>query len=139
MTTVDDILRRAQQSTGLHDLDSDSWREGLGVILKLIDDPRMSENGVASVEKRCVDALANRLRVSAYVAEHPQVREQKVEKPLFILGMPRTGTTVVSYLLDRDPARRSLLKWRRSTPRRRPRRPRGAPTRVAWRCSNRKR
>jgi hypothetical protein len=111
MTTVDDILRRAQQSTGLHDLDSDSWREGLGVILTLIDDPRMSENGVASVEKRCVDALANRLRVSAYVAAHPEVREQKVEKPLFILGMPRTGTTVVSYLLDQDPARRSLLKW----------------------------
>lgn len=111
MTTVDDIFRRAQERTGLRDIDSDSWREGLGVTLDLIDDPRMSEGGVAMVEKRCTDALANRLRVSAYVAAHPEVREEKVEKPLFIIGMPRTGTTVASYLLDQDPARRALLKW----------------------------
>lgn len=111
MKTVDDILQQAREQTGLKDLDSDSWREGLGVILDLIDDPRMSDNGVAMVEKRCTDALANRLRVHAYVTEHPEVREQKIERPLFIMGMPRTGTTVASYLLGEDPARRSLLKW----------------------------
>lgn len=111
MTTTDEILKRAQDQTGLKGLDSDSWREGLGVILKLIDDPRMSENGVAAVEKRCVDALANRLRVHAYVEAHPEVRKEKIESPLFILGMPRTGTTVVSYMLAQDPARRPLLKW----------------------------
>jgi len=111
MATIDDILHRAQEQTGLKALDSDSWREGLGVILKLIEDPRMSEGGVAMVEKRCVDALANRLRVHDYVTQHPAVLDEKIECPLFILGMPRTGTTVVSYLLAQDPARRSLLKW----------------------------
>jgi len=50
MTTTDDILRRAQEQTGLKDLDSDSWRAGLGVILRLIDDPRMSEGGVSMVD-----------------------------------------------------------------------------------------
>jgi hypothetical protein len=111
MTTADDILRRAQEQTGLRELDSDSWREGLDVILNLIDDPRMSDGGIAAVQKRCVDALANRLRVHAYVEAHPQVREEKIECPLFIMGMPRTGTTVASYLLGQDPARRPLLKW----------------------------
>jgi hypothetical protein len=111
MTTTDDILHRAQEQTGLKDLDSDSWRAGLGVILGLIDDPRMSEGGVSMVEKRCVDALANRLRVHAYVERHPEVRKEKIECPLFIMGMPRTGTTVASYLLGQDPARRPLLKW----------------------------
>ena len=111
MKTVDDILQQAREQTGLKDLDSDSWREGLGVILDLIDDPRMSDNGVAMVEKRCTDALANRLRVHAWVTEHPEVREERIECPLFILGMPRTGTTVASYLLAQDPRRRSLLKW----------------------------
>lgn len=111
MTTVDEVLHRAQAQTGLQALDSDSWREGLGVILALMDDPRMSESGVAAVEKRCVAALANRLRVHDYVTRHPDVREQRIENPLFILGMPRTGTTVASYLLGQDPARRALLKW----------------------------
>lgn len=111
MTTVNDLLKRAQEETGLRELDSDSWREGLAVIVELLDDPRMSEKGVASVEKRCVDALSNRLRVDAYIREHPEVLEEKIEKPLFIMGMPRTGTTVASYLLAQDPARRSLLKW----------------------------
>ncbi len=111
MTTSDDILRQAQQQTGLSDIDSDSWRAGLDVILDLARDPRMSDAGVASVHKRAVDALANRLRVHAYVTEHPEVREEQIERPLFILGMPRTGTTAVSYLLGQDPARRSLLKW----------------------------
>lgn len=111
MMTIDSILSQAQEQTGLQDLDSDSWREGLGVILELVDDPRMSEGGLAMVEKRCVDALCNRLRVHAYVTEHPEVLQEKIEKPLFIMGMPRTGTTVASYLLSEDPARRSLLKW----------------------------
>lgn len=111
MTTVDEVLARAGERTGLHELDSKSWREGLALILELTDDPRMSEGGREMVLGRCVDALANRLRVHAYVREHPEVLDERIERPLFILGMPRTGTTVASYLLDRDPARRSLLKW----------------------------
>ena len=58
-----------------------------------------------------VAALSNRLRVTDYVQHHPEVREEKIERPVVILGMPRTGTTVISYLLDCDPARRSLLHW----------------------------
>ena len=37
--------------------------------------------------------------------------DSPVESPLIVLGMPRTGTTVISYLLDQDPSRRSLLHW----------------------------
>lgn len=111
MTTINDILKQAQQRTGLKELDSDSWQEGLGVILKLIEDPRMSDGGRQMVIVRSVEALANRLQVHDYIQQHPEVLEQRIEKPLFILGMPRTGTTVASYLLDCDPSRRSLLKW----------------------------
>ena len=42
---------------------------------------------------------------------HPEVLDEKIERPVVMLGMPRTGTTVISYLLDQDPARRSLLHW----------------------------
>lgn len=111
MTTTDEVLEQARQRTGLDELDSDSWRPGMELVLELTRDPRMSEGGVDMVLGRCVDALSNRLRVAEWVRTHPEVRDEVVEKPLFILGMPRTGTTVASYLLDRDPERRSLLKW----------------------------
>ncbi len=111
LPSVDEALAMARERTGLVDIDSDSWREGFAVILEDMHDPRASDGGRQMVINRAVDALANRLRVHAYVREHPEVREQKIERPLIILGMPRTGTTVASYLLNQDPARRSLLKW----------------------------
>jgi hypothetical protein len=111
MTTIEDVLSQAEERTGLHGLDGDSWRPGLQVIVGLLDDPRMTDGGRDLIIGRAVDALANRLRVHAYVEAHPEVRDERIERPIFILGMPRTGTTVASYLLDQDPARRSLLKW----------------------------
>jgi hypothetical protein len=111
MTTADEVLQLAREQTGLHDLDSDSWRAGLEIILEEIEDPRQSDGGRGMVLDRSVKALANRLRVVDYVREHPEVRDEVIDRPLFILGMPRTGTTVASYLLAQDPARRSLLKW----------------------------
>ena len=58
-----------------------------------------------------VDALWNRLRVVDYVKQHPEVADERVERPLVVLGLPRTGTSLASYLLDQDPLRRSLLTW----------------------------
>jgi hypothetical protein len=51
------------------------------------------------------------MQVHAYIQAHTEVLDEPVQRPLFVLGMPRTGTTVISYLLDQDPTRRSLLHW----------------------------
>jgi len=108
---VDEVFARAADRTGLTDIDSDSWREGLAIVLDETGGPPVTDGGRSLVLGRCVDALSNRLRVHAYVQSHPEVLDEQIVRPLFILGMPRTGTTVASYLLDQDPARRSLLKW----------------------------
>lgn len=55
--------------------------------------------------------LTNRLRVIDYHQQHPELASAPVEAPLIILGLPRTGTTVLSYLMDQDPQWRSLLNW----------------------------
>ncbi|MFN8027438.1 MAG: sulfotransferase [Acidimicrobiia bacterium] len=111
MTTVDDIVALAQENTGLQEFDSDSWREGLTMVMREFDDERLSDRGRESITRQAVNFLSNRLRVHAYVLAHPEVKDERIERPLFILGMPRTGTTVASYLLGQDPARRSLLNW----------------------------
>jgi hypothetical protein len=111
LPSADDVLRQAQEQTGLKDLDSDSWREGLTVLLEAVDDPLMNDGGRAAVVSRAVAALASRLQLHDYVQRHPEVHEETIEHPLMIMGMPRTGTTMASYMLAADPARRSLLNW----------------------------
>lgn len=109
---VDELVRRASDRTGLDDLGPDSWREGLGLLVNTLEtSPDVTPDGRADLDRQFVDALANRQRVVDYATRHPEVMSQDIERPLVILGLPRTGTTMASYLLDEDPARRSLLNW----------------------------
>jgi hypothetical protein len=112
VTAPDDVLKLAQQRTGLIDIDSESWREGLAIILDEVNsEPAFTPQGRNHVIDDAINALGRRLRVHDYIQEHPEVLDTPIERPLIILGMPRTGTTVISYMLDQDPARRSLLHW----------------------------
>ncbi len=64
-----------------------------------------------SVQQELVDTLSNRLRVEDYLAKHPELLQRPIAKPMFVFGLPRTGTTLVINLLNVDPARRCLLRW----------------------------
>jgi hypothetical protein len=111
--TFDDVVAAAREKTGgLPDPDIDSWQEGLQILLA--DHARtdsLTERGWGIMKSRYVDALATRMQVDDYIRKNPAVLDAPVKRPVFILGMPRTGTTVASYLMDADPANRSLLRW----------------------------
>ena len=113
--TTDAIETYVQQSSdrvGLSDFGDDSWREGLGILVETLKAaPYVEPSGQEDFGSQVVDALSNRLRVVDFHKRHPELGEDVIERPLVVLGLPRTGTTVVSYLLDQDPARRSLLNW----------------------------
>jgi hypothetical protein len=112
IATADDVLKLASQRTGLTEIDSDSWRDGLQLILDDVNNSRaFTQFGRERILDDATNALGRRLQVHGYIQEHPEVLDAPVERPLIVLGMPRTGTTVISYLLDRDPGRRSLLHW----------------------------
>ncbi len=111
--TFDEIVTGARQKTGgLPDPDCDSWRTGLEILLR--DHARsdiLNDRGWAAMRSRYVDCLATRMQVDDFLRRNPAVERQAIKRPVFILGMPRTGTTMVSYLMDADPATRSFLKW----------------------------
>lgn len=111
MVTADQLIDAACERAGHSDFGSDSWRPGLEILVRELDRDVVQEDGRARIHEEFVAAMWNRLRVADYLRTHPEVAEQRIERPLFILGMPRTGTTLASYLLDRDPDRRSLLNW----------------------------
>lgn len=106
------IIEAARRTTQLHDFDDESFREGLDLVTRnLAVNPSLSEAGRETIAGIAVACLANRLRVADYARRHPRVMDRPVARPIFILGAPRTGTTLVSHLLAADPARRSLLRW----------------------------
>ena len=105
-SVVDSLAGQARERTGLSDLGSDSWREGLTILVDTLEStPDVMPAGRDALYGQFIDALSNRLRVIDYLSRHPDIARQPVTQPIVILGLPRTGTTVASYLLDADPAR----------------------------------
>ena len=110
--TTERLVTRACERAGLDDFGGDSWREGLTRLVQTVESaPGVSDGGRDYVYGQFVDALWNRLRVVDYLKHHPEVAAERIERPLVVLGLPRTGTSLASYLLDQDPNRRSLLTW----------------------------
>lgn len=109
---VEDIIAKARAATGLSDLGDPSAREGLERLVEASNqEARLSETGAQRWEANLVSTLANRLRVVDHLARHPHLLERPVDRPLFVFGLPRTGTTLTINLLSADPARRCLMRW----------------------------
>lgn len=105
------LIDEASKATGLDRFDSDSFREGLDVFIGDANRLDYSEAGHARMKIHLVELLANRLKTTDYLARRPELLERPVERPVFVFGIPRTGTTLLSNLLACDPARRSPLTW----------------------------
>jgi hypothetical protein len=108
----DELVTRACERAGLEDFGDDSWQEGLRRLIDTCESaPGVNPGGRDYVYSQFVDAMWNRLRVIDYRKEHPEIADESIDRPLVVLGLPRTGTSLASYLLDQDSGRRSLLTW----------------------------
>ncbi|MBW2942530.1 sulfotransferase family protein [Zhongshania aquimaris] len=105
------LIEAAQKLTGLDQFDSDSFYEGLSILLADANKNDMTESGVKRFGESVTQILANRLKVTHYLAQRPELSDRPIERPIFVFGVPRTGTTLLSNLLAADPARRSPLTW----------------------------
>lgn len=116
-TTADSLIAMARERTGLHDLGPDTFHEGLTALLDGAEAAAtLNELGVAVLHDQCVGFLATRLRIEDWYARHPEIDDRSIPTPLFGLGLPRTGSTALSFLLAQDPGTRSLLTWEAGQP-----------------------
>jgi hypothetical protein len=112
---IDQMLAEVAASVGLDDFGHPSFRDGLEQLLASARaSARLTPMGDMVLDGTCRAALTNRLRVTDWCNRHPEVEQQPVTEPLFILGLPRTGTTALSHLLAADGTNRSLLAWEAS-------------------------
>ena len=109
---VDRLLQNAMQATNLSDLGDPSIIDSLNRLIAAINtDARLNEQGRETMENEITQTLVNRLKVEEYLKQRPELLEKPITKPLFVFGLPRTGTTLLINLLNTDPKRRCLLRW----------------------------
>jgi len=114
---IDQMVETACERAGSDDFGADTWREGLEVLVRALDtEAALNEMGVAAMTDQIVSCLSNRLEVEQCHRRHPEIDDQEIVAPLFGIGLPRTGSTALSFLLAQDPARRSLRTWEAGTP-----------------------
>ena len=106
------LVAEAVAVAGSDDLGDDTWQEGLDVLLDgFATEARLHELGVEIAAGGVVEYLANRAGITAWRKDHPAIADGTVEHPIFIVGQPRTGTTILYDLLALDPELRAPLTW----------------------------
>ena len=114
---IDQLVDTACERVGADDLGDETWREGLEVLVRSLGtEAALNEMGVGAMTDQIIGYLVNRLEVEQWYARYPEIDDQEIVAPLFGVGLPRTGSTALSYLLAQDPARRSLRVWEAATP-----------------------
>jgi hypothetical protein len=106
------LLDKARAQAGLDDFGDDSFREALQVLLQACEtEADLSFVGRICVHGDSVRLLKNRLRLVADRRRHPGIAAEVIRRPLFITGLPRSGTTFLHALLAQDPAHRAPQVW----------------------------
>ncbi len=106
------LLAAARSEAKLDDLGPETFLPGLRVLLESLErDAKLNAFGRYFARRQVLELLICRLRLVDWRSRHPEVAAQRITRPLFVLGLPRTGTTLLYSLLALDPAHRSPLSW----------------------------
>jgi hypothetical protein len=110
--TVDELEDGARVATGLDDFGSPYYREGLErTVDALNNEADLNEMGGIIQHATISNALIQRLRIVDTYKQHPEIDDEVIGGPVFVIGLPRTGTTALSQLVANDPQFRSLRMW----------------------------
>jgi hypothetical protein len=117
---ADEMLATARAATGLDDLGADEWpgwEETYRQLVASIDgESQLHVVGRVMTRGEIMRVLETWLRLQAAWAAQPQISAEPIDAPLFVVGPPRTGTTILLELLALDPALRAPLAWEALAP-----------------------
>ena len=109
---ADSMLAEATRNTGLTDFGGDAFLEPLSVLCgSLEQEAQLNLMGRLLARSDVVNLLENRLQVTETYRLHPEIGDERVVGPMFIIGLPRSGTSILHELLACDPAHRVPLSW----------------------------
>jgi Sulfotransferase family len=111
----------ARRAAGADDFGEPSYLEGFRVLLDAYDrESRLTEVGRTMIEAQLRGILENRLAVQRFWNGNPAILRSEIRRPIFVLGLARTGTTALHHLLSQDPRMQVLEYWLAAAPSPRP-------------------
>lgn len=93
------LLAAARARTGIQIIDHDALLPLTKLVQSLNEDSQLHAAGAAAMQSRLVRILSNRLRMQRDFQAHPEIAAEKIDAPIFICGMARTGSTKTQKLL----------------------------------------
>lgn len=107
-----DLMARASRSTGLSDFGDPTFHEPLRLLLDSFErEAHLTTLGRVIARSDIVRLLENRLHIVDTLKREPSITAAPIRSPIFVIGLPRTGTTILHELLAQDPANRVPLSW----------------------------
>ncbi|MDP7725920.1 sulfotransferase [Mycobacterium sp. TY814] len=115
---IDTMLAEARGQAGADDLDdTDGITDRLRVHVAAIEgDDGLRQLSRSTLRQRVVRLLRNRLSLTDLIKRYPEIESIPIEKPIIVVGMPRSGTTHLVNLIAADPRRRALPYWESQEP-----------------------
>lgn len=108
----EDMISDAIKTAGHSDSGSMEALDGLIKLVEALEESGdLHSFGKFYTKKVITGLLVNRLRLNKLWQQHPEIKTEKIERPLIILGLPRTGTSLLVNLLSKDPEHRYLSNW----------------------------
>ena len=106
------LLEEARARAELEDFGSEDFRGPLSALLTaLAGEAPLNEAGVAILRGRILESLVSRLRAEDWFRRHPEIAEEPIQAPLVVVGMTRTGTTMLQRVLASDPRHYAAIWW----------------------------
>lgn len=117
MLKYEDIVSQAEQSVGLADTDPQSIQNNLACLIDSLNtDERLPETAETQIRDSLVMRVAERLQAQKWMAEYPEIANEVIQEPVFLCGLPRSGTTYFQYLFDCDDRFRLIRTWEAVSP-----------------------
>ncbi|WEV35619.1 sulfotransferase family protein [Mycolicibacterium fortuitum] len=111
------MIAEAMEKTGLDDFGSDDFHPRLGAYAGAVDvDSGNTNLNRFILRNRIVRLLSQRLLLTDLLRRYPEIHDVEIERPIIVVGLPRSGTTHLVNLIASDPRRRALPYWESQEP-----------------------
>ncbi|MFN8628518.1 MAG: sulfotransferase [Candidatus Binatia bacterium] len=106
------LLHSAKRKTGLSDFGGTDWIEPFRIMMKAIaEEAALNLMGRLMARSDILMMLENRLLLTEFRKRHPEVAAEEIRKPVFIIGLSRSGTSILFEILSQDPGVRVPKYW----------------------------
>lgn len=111
MLDAREIIAEAEETVGIADSDESVSRNLERLVAALQVEGGQSPEGLQATRANLLRDTVARLEGLRWIRDYPEIAEEPIERPVFLMGLPRSGTTYFQYLFDRDHRFRLIRVW----------------------------